>query len=87
MVEETVSVEKASKNNSPDFGKKFGTLNRHHFYKTQEAIRNGDNISIVSPGIAFSGTIIRGDEIKAWGLDINSLLVNNEMEAYEREIL
>ena len=71
-----------------DFNKEWGTLNRKYFYKAQEAILNGKDVSLVSEGIASQHTTILGDEIKEWGLDINTLLVNNtEVDLYAREIL
>lgn len=78
---------KASKSNGTDFNTNWGTIKAKHFYKAQEAISKGEDVSLVSEHRASKQTTIRGDEIKDWGLDINSLLVKNEVELYEREIL
>lgn len=75
------------KNLSTDFNKKFGTINATHFYRAQEAIRNGGDVSITSDRMTSENTVIHGLEIKEWGLDVDSLLVSNEVEPYEREIL
>lgn len=103
MVRSTVEVmakeEKGSKNNlATDFNKKWGTVSKKHYYDTQEAIRNGEDISLLSNRKASQKEkqtdIIKGAEIKEWGLDINSLLVTeapydqeHDVDFYARNIL
>lgn len=94
-----VKEAKGSKNNlATDFNKKWGTVSKKQFYKAQEAIKNGDDICLLSEHKASQkakGTdVIRSSEIKEWGLDLDSLLVTEEpynrehsVEYYARQIL
>lgn len=81
-----------------DFNKKWGTVSKKHYYDTQEAIRNGEDISLLSNHKASQKEkqtdIIKGAEIKEWGLDIDSLLViessfnqEHDVDFYARNIL
>ena len=81
-----------------DFNKEWGTVSKKHYYDTQEAIKNGEDISLLSNRKASQKDkqtdIIKGAEIKEWGLDINSLLViessfnqEHDVDFYARNIL
>ena len=99
MVEVMAKEVKGSKNNlATDFNKKWGTVSKKHYYDTQEAIKNGEDVSLLSNRKASQKEkqtdIIKGAEIKEWGLDINSLLVikssfnqEHDVDFYARNIL
>ena len=81
-----------------DFNKEWGTVSKKHYYDTQEAIKNGEDVSLLSNRKASQKDkqtdIIKGAEIKEWGLDINSLLVTeatfnqeHDVDFYARNIL
>ena len=91
--------EKDLKSNlATDFNKKWGAVSKKHFYDTQDAIKNGEDISLLSSHKASQKEketdIIRGAEIKEWGLDLDSLLVTevssgpeHDVDYYARNIL
>lgn len=87
MVEAMVNVEKDLKNNGPDFHKEWGILSVKNCFAARDAIRNGKDVNLCSVEKTAKDKIIKGEEIQAWGLNIDSLLVKDEAELYAREIL
>ena len=78
---------KASKNNKPDFHEEWGILSVKNCFAARDAIRNGKDVSLCSTEKTAADKIVRGEEIQAWGLNVDSLLVKDEAELYAREIL
>lgn len=70
-----------------EFHREFGTIKATHYYKAQEAIRKGEDVLLVSERRASEHNTVRGSEIKEWGLDLDTLLVDSEVNQYAREIL
>ena len=87
MAEATENVEKDLKNNEPDFHKEWGILSVKNCFAARDAIRNGGDVSLCSTEKTTEDKIIKGEEIQAWGLNVDSLLVKDEAELYAREIL
>lgn len=81
-----------------DFNKEFGTISVKQVFNARKAIREGGDVHLLSENMASQkdkGTdVIRGSEIKEWGLDLDSLLVTeapydekHSVEFYARNIL
>lgn len=79
-VEATVNVEQDSKRNNPKMNEVLGGLSFDMLTEARNAIKNGGDFSIMSPyfrkknGIPDDVGILRGKEIRDWGLDLDTLL-------------
>ena len=76
-----------SKQLEPDFHNEWGILSVKNCFAARDAIRNGGDVSLCSTEKTTEDKIIKGEEIQAWGLNVDSLLVKDEAELYAREIL
>lgn len=81
-----------------DFNKEFGTISVKQVFNARKAIREGGDVHLLSENMASQKTkgtdVIRGSEIKEWGLDLDSLLVTSmdsdpehDVDYYARNIL
>ena len=74
-----------------DFSKEFGAISTKQVFNARKAIREGGEVCLLSENMASQKdediAIIKGEEIQAWGLNVDSLLVKDDAELYAREIL
>lgn len=81
-----------------DFAKVWGRTSSKQVFEVQKAIRKGEDVRLLSEYKASQKDegkdVIRGSEIKEWGLDLDSLLVTeapydekHSVEFYARNIL
>lgn len=78
--EATVNVEQDSKRNNPKISKILGAVSFDMIAQARKAIKEGGDISIISPsfrklnGLPDTEGIVRGKEIRDWGLDLDTLI-------------
>lgn len=95
MVEVMANVEKDIKNNpfvveGPGLSKKWGTVSTKLCSIARKAIKEGTDFYIATEHFANESTRINGNEIKEWGLDLDTLLIkpkDKDLERLEQLIL